>query len=152
MLKLKQWAQIAEVIGAFAIIVSLIYVAGEVRHNTEATQAATFQQMVQQSASSLIAIAQDPELAEIQRRRSLDPESLTELEQYRLFLIARAQWRGMESAYFQRQHSVLGESEWKSYRYTMCRELTAVLGWDQHRSALSPDFVSFIDDCRVRDR
>jgi hypothetical protein len=73
-LKLKHWAQIAEVIGALAIIVSMIYVANEARHNAEATQAATFQQMVQLSASSLIAIAQNPELADIQRRGIGDPE------------------------------------------------------------------------------
>jgi hypothetical protein len=97
-LKLKQWAQIAEVIGAAAIIVSLIYVANELRHNTEATQAATFQQMVQLSAPSLLQIAQNAELAEIQRRAIQNPDSLTEQEQFRYFLIVRAQWRGMEAA------------------------------------------------------
>lgn len=151
-LKLKHWAQIAEIIGAAAILVSLIYVANELRHNTEATQAATFQQMVQQSASSLVAIAQDSELADIQRRGSQDPDSLTEQEQFRFFLIVRAQWRGMEAAYFQRQHGFLGDSEWSSYETLMCGELSALIGqgatWEAHRYTLSPDFVTFIEDCR----
>jgi hypothetical protein len=147
-LKLKQWAQIAEVIGALAIVVSLIYVANEVRHNTAATQAATFQQMVQQSASSLIAIAADAELADLQRRGIRDAKSLTEQEEFRLFLITRAQWRGMEGAFFQKQHGVLGDAEWESYRNTMCQELISILGWEEHRSALSPEFVAFIEGCR----
>jgi len=151
-LKLKKWAQIAEVIGALAIIVSLIYVANEVRHNTEATQAATFQQMVQLSASALLAIAGNSELADIQRRGARDPDSLTEQEQFRYFLIVRAQWRGMEAAYFQHQHGVLGDSEWSSYESLMCGELSSLIGqgatWEAHRHTLSPDFVTFIEGCR----
>ena len=90
-LKLKQWAQIAEVIGAVAIVVSLIYVASELRHNTDATQAATFQQMVQLSATTLITMAQNTEMADIYSRGVQDPESLTDLERFRFFLVVRAQ-------------------------------------------------------------
>ena len=150
-LKLKQWAQIAEVIGAVAIVVSLIYVGSELKHNTAATQAATFQQMVQLSATSLISIASDADLTEIMTRAVQDPDALTDQERFRWFLINRAQWRGMEAAFFQHQHGVLGGSEWKSYATMMCGELYAVTGgqagWDRHRFVLSPDFVSFIDGC-----
>ncbi len=114
-LKLKQWAQIAEVIGAVAIVVSLIYVASELRQNTDATQAATFQQMVQLSATTLITMAQNSEMADIYSRGVQDPESLTDLERFRFFLVVRAQWRGMEAAYFQWQHGVLGDPEWSGY-------------------------------------
>jgi hypothetical protein len=150
-LKLKQWAQISEVIGAVAIVVSLIYVASELRRNTEATQAATFQQMVQLSATGLITMASNAELADILRRGTQDLDTLTEQEQFRFFLINRAQWRAMEAAYFQHKHGVLGGQEWGSYKTLMCGELRSIMGqrasWDAHRSVLSPDFVSFIESC-----
>ena len=155
-LKLKQWSQIGEVIGAVAIVVSLIYVASELRQNTEATQAATFQQMVQLSSTRLITMASDADMADILRRGIQDLDTLTDQERFRFFLVNRAQWRAMEAAYFQRQHGVLGDPEWNSYKSLMCGELRAVMGrqasWDVHRSVLSPDFVSFIESCVVPDR
>lgn len=119
-LKLKQWAQIGEVIGAVAIVVSLIYVASELRHNTDATQAATFQQMVQLSATGLITMASDADLADILRRGIQDRASLADQERLRFFLINRAQWRAMEAASLQRQHGVLGDPKWNSYKTLMC--------------------------------
>ena len=150
-LKLKQWAQIAEVVGAVAIIVSLIYVGSELKHNTVATQAATFQQMVQLSTTSLISIASDADLTEIMTRAVQDPDLLNDQERFRWFLINRAQWRGMEAAFFQYQHGVLGDPEWMSYEKMMCGEIFTVTGghagWDRHRFVLSPDFVTFIESC-----
>ena len=151
-LKLSDWAAIAEVVGAVAIVVSLIYVATELRHNTEATQAATFQQLVALSSNSLMAIAQDPVLADIYERGIQDSESLANDELFRFFLLIRIQWRGMEAAFFQWRHGVLGDSEWLGYASLMCNELSALTGqqvsWEFHRDSLSPDFVSFIEECR----
>ena len=155
-LKLKQWAQIGEVIGAVAIVFSLIYVAFELRQNTEATQAATFQQMVQLSTTSLVTMASNAEMSDILRRGIQNPDALTDQERFRFFLINRAQWRAMEAAYFQRQHGVLGDPEWHSYKTLMCGELRAVMGheasWDAHRRVLSPDFVVLIENCVEPDR
>jgi len=151
--KLSDWAAIAEVVGAVAIVVSLVYVATELRHNTEATKAATFQQMVALSSDNLMAIAQDADLASIYSRGVSDSDSLTNNEQFRFFLVIRLQWRGMEAAYFQWRHGVLGDSEWSGYEILMCKELSALTGqqasWEYHRGSLSPEFVSFIEDCRT---
>ena len=56
-LRLSELAQIAEIIAAVAVIVSLLYVGMEVRRNTAATQAATYQEVVQASNEYLLALA-----------------------------------------------------------------------------------------------
>ena len=43
---LAEWASVAEIIGALAIVVSLVFVGLQIRANTRATQNATYQQSV----------------------------------------------------------------------------------------------------------
>ena len=63
----------AEIVGAVAVVVSLLYVGNEVRRNTTATQAATYQEVVNASNEYLLALASDSALAEIVGRAEADP-------------------------------------------------------------------------------
>ena len=59
--RLSDWASIAEIISAVAIVVSLIFVGMQIRDNTVATEAATFQDSVGYDLQLLTVVGSDPE-------------------------------------------------------------------------------------------
>lgn len=81
--RLQKWAHIAEITGAVAVVVSLLYVGYQVRENTAAQQSETEMNLF------TLGFAwdewwQDPEFVDIVARSSSDLNSLTEVERLRL--------------------------------------------------------------------
>ena len=148
-LRLSELAQIAEIIAAVAVIFSLLYVGMEVRRYTAATQAATYQEVVQASNEYLLALARDAELTEIVLKAETEAVELTDAEGRRYFSYIRAFWRNMENAFVQHQRGVLADSEWEVYRGIACGVRTngPFWSWSLHSSDLSPDFVKLMDEC-----
>jgi len=139
-----------EVVSAAAVVVSLIYVAIEIRHNTEAVQSATYQQLVAASDEFLLVLAEDAELTDIWLRGDDDPSALDDTEAQRYWWIVRTYLRNMEHAFRQHQRGLLGDVEWDLYAKMMCTPWPEGrrLSWPRHSPTLSPDFVSFLESCQ----
>ena len=60
--KLSDWASIAEIFGGIAIVISLVFVGIQIKGNTGATQAATFQQHMGYEIEFLQRTSENPEL------------------------------------------------------------------------------------------
>jgi hypothetical protein len=71
---------VAEILGASAVVASLLYLARQMRHNATATQAARRDTIAQLTTDVLLQIASDAELASIFRRGQNDPASLNDDE------------------------------------------------------------------------
>jgi hypothetical protein len=147
-----KWARISvlsELIGAVAVVLSLVYVAIEIRENTQAVQSATYQDLVANSDDFLLTLAQDSALTAIWLRGDENPSSLSDTEAQRYWWIVRTFWRNMEVAFRQHQVGMLGDPEYELYVSLTCtpkppgRRLT----WQSHSPTLSPDFVSFVESC-----
>lgn len=148
-LKLSDWAALAEIIASGAVITSIVYLSIQVRENTNAVQAATFQELINASDLYLLTIAQDSTLTSLVDRAGEDPASLTPLERRRYFYTQRAFWRNMENAFFQRQRGLLGDAEWSVYQRIMCEQPDRGEQdtWAEHRVHMSEPFISFVEAC-----
>ena len=146
---LTQLGVIAEIVAAIAVVISLIFVGREVRQNTSATQAATYQEIIRASNEYLLALASDSALTEIVRAAETDPTSLNESEMRRYFSYSRVFWRNMENAFVQQQRGVLGEAEWEVYQRIACGERLGdrTWAWEMHAAGLSPEFVAVMNNC-----
>ncbi len=151
-MKNEKWTRLsvfAELLGAAAVVVSLIYVGIEIRQNTQAVRSATYQELVAKSDDFLLVLAQDSALTHIWLRGDEDPSSLDETERQRYWWIVRTFWRNMENAFRQHDRGMLGDPEYELYASMTCspkppgRRLT----WKDHARTLSPDFVSFVEAC-----
>ena len=147
--ELTRLAAIAEIVAAIAVVMSLLFVGGEVRQNTAATQAATYQEMIRASNEYLLALASDSALTDIVRAAETDPTSLSDSEMRRYFSYSRVFWRNMDNAFVQRERGVLAEVDWEVYRGIACasRVRDQPWVWDMHAGSLSPEFVAIMDDC-----
>jgi uncharacterized protein YoxC len=82
-IKLTELAQIAEIIAAIAVVISLIYVGQEVQSNTAAVRGAAMQAVATTDADILMAVATDATLSEIVRIGLEDPSQLSPADAFR---------------------------------------------------------------------
>jgi hypothetical protein len=146
--KLAGWAPLAEIVASIAVVLSLIYLATEVRQNTRAIQGAAFQELIHAADASLLAVAGDPGLADILVRGDADVTTLdaTELAQYRA--LVRVYWRDFETGFLQRQRNLLGDDEWEVYSNLICSSRVRFEStWYLHEPFLSSAFVAFTEAC-----
>ncbi len=69
-----------ELAGAVAVLLGLIFVGLELRQNTAAVQAATFQDLIHASSDFLVDIGSDPATQRIYTTGRLDPSALSPAE------------------------------------------------------------------------
>lgn len=150
--KLTELAQIAEIVAAIAVVVSLIYVGTEVQRNTAAIRGAAMQAIATSDAASLMTIATDAELSEIVRLGDQDPSQLDPADAYRYRLFMRQFWLSFQNIFQQSKLGLIDSTVWESYLSVVCgmwsrngpRET-----WSSHVQVLEEEFVSVIQDCDV---
>lgn len=149
--KLADAAQVAEVVAAVAVVLSLLYVGREVQSNTSAVRAGAVQAVTDRSATSVQTLAADSTLSRIVRVGDADPSSLTEGEAFQYHLWTRGFWLQMQSAYVQYQLGVFESSVWRGYNNRICGAIADPgkhATWTNHRDELSPEFVAVVEACR----
>lgn len=77
-------ANIAEFVGAVAVVVSLIYIAREVRQGTDAQRMENFARALDRIAETQAGIGRNPELMKIWSRGFADPTKLTNAQRLQM--------------------------------------------------------------------
>ena len=145
---------IVEGAGAIAVLLGLVFVGLELRQNTEAVEAATFQALTDASSNYILTIASDPELNRIVTTGHVDPSALNEQEYARFFMVNRSYWVRMQNVFSQWQRGTLSNNDWRLYERVICRSYNDLdssqglkLTFDEHRQLLTPEFVQFVQSC-----
>lgn len=149
-LKLADYAQIAEVVAAVAVVVSLVYVGSELQSNTAAVRAASLQAVSSFSAQGVQTLASDSALSRIRRLGDADLSVLAEDEAYRYFLWYRGFGLTMQNVYLQNELGVFESRVWDGYDNIICNAMAlpgVKGGWPNHRSVLDPGFVAVAEGC-----
>ncbi len=119
--QLQRWAFGAEIVSAVAVVMTIGFLAFQVMNNTNATQAQTYQLLMQEMNGYRTLMA-EPHMAAIVVKVSQQGwDVLDPVEQRRLYTTAAINWGFYESAYFANKRGVLGESEWKRFELAYCR-------------------------------
>src|SRR5438477_10652906 len=87
---LNDLANIGQIVGALAVVVSLIYVALQIRQNTNAVRSATAQAVHEHFASWYYLLANDAELSQVAVNGLRDYFSLSETEKARFIAMFMA--------------------------------------------------------------
>lgn len=147
---LTEFAQISEIVGAVAVVVSLIYVGIQLSANTNAVRAASIQSITNWTQQGLLTIIDDSELAEIRRVGDSDFGSLNEADANRYIVWNRVMWIGMQNIFLQRNLGVADDQIWDTYHKIICVNLVTpgtVATWSAHKAVLSPDFAAVVESC-----
>lgn len=149
-LTLTEYAQIAEVVAAVAVVVSLVYVGIGLRDNTAAVRSASVQAITTTSQNGLIAESTSADLSRIRRIGDEDPEELDVDEARRYQTMYRQIWLSFQNVYFQRDLGTVGADLWGTYERIICTQFAQAgvrITWDDHASVLDPEFVAAAEAC-----
>ena len=149
-IKLNKLAQIAEIIAAVAVVISLIYVGKEVQSNTAAVRGAAMQAIATTDANALVTIASDADLAEITRIGREDPTKLSEADAYRYSLWLRQFWLSFQNIFMQSELDLIDSSVWQSYLTVICgmwSDRGVRETWEDHVYVLKEEFAAVVEQC-----
>ena len=147
---LAEFAQLAEVVAALAVVVSLVYVGRELRSNTAAIRAEALQNVSERSQDLLLTTAADSALSRIVQLGDRDLGLLTESEAHRYGLWVRQSFFTLQNVYFQNELDVLDPRVWAGYRRVICERWGRPgvrTTWDLHRDVFDPAFAGLVEGC-----
>ena len=104
-----------EIIGILAVVVSLVFVTIELRNNTNAIYSQTNQGLVELNSDLNIARMENSELADLWVRGGTDPETLTEVEQYRYRMMKGSVFNIWEQAFYSYTNGTLTDELWRGW-------------------------------------
>jgi hypothetical protein len=155
--KLSEWASIAEILAAIAVVATLVILIIGVRANTDMTRALVYDRVIEGLNSVRGYVVQDPEMAEIYTAYAAgDTSNLTAAERQRLFLLVNMIFGNYEKSYFAYRYGVMGPTEWTRYEVQICVQLDRVNRSEEHRaevsSVVTAEFMDYADRlCNERD-
>ncbi len=149
--QLRKWALGAEIISAFAVIVTIAFLALQMMDNTNALQAQMFQELMRDTNEWRAKIS-GPDAVELRFKWRVEGlESLTRNEQLQIRMIDLVLWGIYESAYFANERGVLGSNEWTRFEAAICRnrerdaEFWDFEGMTSFSVLLTPQFLEYIE-------
>jgi hypothetical protein len=144
------WRTYSEIVGIFAIVLSLILLGYEIRQNTLAVRATAIQDATILGRQQILALAMDADLARIDKIGDVNPANLNPDEAARYFWFNRSFWHGMQGNYRQWVLGLLPAEEWHYYGRVICanyREVGTYELWQIEKEVLIPAFVQFVETC-----
>ncbi len=147
-MNLDALGNLGDFIGGIGVVITLAYLAIQIRQNTSSVRASMFQESVRDMALASDVLSSDSELARIWRSGIRDFDALEPDERQRFAAYALGLFRRMENVFFQTRHGALdpgfGESVVSSMR--IMRSWPGLAAWwALARVLFSPSFREYID-------
>ncbi|MGD8415480.1 MAG: hypothetical protein PVH91_00340 [Pseudomonadales bacterium] len=133
----------AEFLGAIGVIVTLFYLASQLRRNSRALEAATNQAVSDATQERLLAPAQNVALAAAFSKSRIG-EALSPTEETQLAFFSRATFRGIQNIFFQHRKGLISDEVWRDYEQVLMGQSTASHTkewWRRERPTFDRDFV-----------
>jgi len=148
--KLNQWLTLAANIGVIAGIVFLAY---QIKQNTSAIQADSYQGLIETSAGFWENLAVNTDVLGLIVKARTDRNALSQEEALRLVALGDAQWIRFQGAYQHWQRGSLSTGDWQSYANAICSSnglinVAQEMSWHGVRDQLLEDFVEYVEACR----
>ncbi|MEZ0172527.1 hypothetical protein [Microvirga sp. TS319] len=146
---LQDFAWLATTVSGVGVIFTLIIFSIQIRDNTRAVRAATFQQVVNSFASISFDIAKDKALVDLYIRAGREFALLGEVERVQFGFMLLSFLRRAENVYVQSEIRTIHAPHWSGIRESI-KAIMASPGaracWSEIRNRHNPHFRAFIDE------
>jgi hypothetical protein len=139
---------IANVLVAFAVTITVVYLAIQIRENTRATRSQTYQLATAALAEMAGIIGTDKELARIFRIGMITPEKLDQDEFVQFGYLGISLFRRFENVFFQYQSGMIDDDFWNGHRDNILwffHRPGMQAWWKDRKFAFSKSFRDFLD-------
>ncbi len=145
---LEDLASLAQIVGIVAVVLSIVYLAAQIRANTQALRLSTHQGAAESQSHYFGAVAQDEDLARILRSAQGSVANLTDDERFRLDMLLFQVFNHFESDFYSRREGLLPPPLAERFDRVVAAWLTqpGVRGWWTQRKALmSKEFAAWVE-------
>ena len=137
---------IGEIGGAFAVLVSLIYLAAQIRQNTKMMRSSAKQELTVATQNLIYKLIDN---SDIWVKLTTGGEASSPEEDARMSLLVRAMLRGFEAQIYQYQAGLLEDDEWQALRaaiVAICALPGVAKYWEQLKPHMSERLRSVVED------
>ena len=145
---LEDLGNAGEFLGAIAVLVSLVYLALQIRHNTMTVRAGTSAAISESLARSTEVLGADPQAARVYVLGLAGDSSLSFEDNLRFNFLFRTYMRRVENAYYQKLRGFVDSDHWQTTERTLSQHMEmpgAKQNWEESRDLYSDQFVAYID-------
>jgi len=138
---------VGEIIGAIAVVVTLVYLAIQMRTNTAAINQASIQATLLGRGEATRWVAGDPDLNRLMWVGAHDPEQLSEEEKQRYILLLGGVVRPIELAFVDYNEGRMSDALWQPQLETMVywfKQPGFQMFLNEYGQTLYPEFVDHI--------
>ena len=139
---------LSEMIGAIAVVITLVYLAIQIRQNTRAIRLDTGHDVAEEYRDIFALMAQKEGLAELVHRAAIDHESIVGADKVRYYALNSNFIRALENAYFQFNEQALDQKHWSGMKrmLTDYAQLPAFREyWPNRKHWFSKEFQAFME-------
>lgn len=145
---LSDLGSLGEFVGSIAVVLSLLYLAFQIRQNTKSVRASTHHGMVE-SSNALAFRLSDADAARIILKGGRANDDLTPEEKFRFSMLMRASFGFYEEAYHQFWEGLLERDVWESRARTLSEVFDqpgVTDWWKKNRHYFSTRFRDAVDE------
>ena len=150
-LNLQEWSSIAEILSSIAVLATLVFLVFELRQNTDAIRASTYQEMNAVISQVNGLFLENPELSEFVARTASGDGELEMHDAISLRAFVSSQYRHADNVYFQYQSGTINKRQMESLLHPLVLNFQRrgrlrnewLNGAD--RAPLNPDLVIYLE-------
>jgi hypothetical protein len=148
-MNLNDFANLGQIVGAVAVVISLFYVANQIRQNTNAVRSATAQTVHEHFAKWYHLVAADAELAQIVSKGLRDYASLSEQERTRFIATFMAFLSYSQNAFLKWRENLLASPLWMGWELVIMNLVCAPGGktfWKDRGYMFGDEFRQYVEN------
>ncbi len=145
---LQDLGSIGEFVAAIATLVTLVYLAAQIRQNTRSVRTSAFQEASRDLAECIDHLSRDPELCRIYLAGAQDFESLTRDERLRFSIYFTGVMRRYENLLYQTREGTVARDAWVGVREAARQTFSqpgVMTWWKRSRDMFNPELRDFIE-------
>ncbi len=147
-MSLEQASYLSQIIGALAVLASLVFIGLQIRQNTESQKVVAVSTLAGAIAAINVPAMQSPALGEALAKATRDWNSASREQRVLAHFFLFSYFKLGENAWYQHQKGVLEGTQWTGWE-TMLRAFYHAGGvqrgwWPRRRRAYSPEFQAYL--------
>jgi len=147
---LQTLANVGEFLGGLGVIVSLIYLAVQIRGNTSSQQSETYARSLERMASMQAYMSKDHAFTKMFNEGLIDPSQLTITQKIQFSWVLTEMFGNIEFMFFQSEQRNIPAELWDRWVETLKWWLTfpgVVAWWKGKPTPFTPAFMSCVEEC-----
>ena len=145
---LNELGSLGEFMSGLAVVVTLVYLAIQIRHNTRAVRSSMHQDMVESTLRIAESLSDNADIARIVLKADEGYDNLTKEELIRFEAYAERVFSNFESVFYSYRNSMLEEDLWESWESSYLADISRDAMrrfWHEERPLHLRDYMDFIE-------